>query len=175
MVSCWQKFAATGDCSMSPDQATGPHDGRLPDEWWERLQPRLPSRKPPPLGCHRPRGDARQALEAMFFVRRTGGPWKALHETARCASRAAHRRCHEGTAAGVFLAWWPSSLGAYAAWKGLDGEGLAMDGALTNAPRGGENGGQASDRPREDRHHTARPHRRRRHPPWPRRGRRPSP
>jgi putative transposase len=70
-------------------------------------------------------------------VRRTGCQWTALHETALCSSRAAQRRFPAWTAAGVCLALWPSGLVAYQALKGLDGEGLAMDGAMTTAPLGG--------------------------------------
>jgi transposase len=51
---------------------------RIPDEWWERSVPLLPPRKPHPLGCHRPRVDDRKAMDAIFFVLRTGcqgGRW----------------------------------------------------------------------------------------------------
>ena len=154
---------------MRTEQEEVPRDWRMPDEWWARLQRLLPPRKLHPLGCQRPRVDDRQAMEAIFFVLRTGCQWNALHETGLCSRRAGHRRCQEWTAAGVFLALWPNGLVEYEALKGSDWEWLAMDGAMTKAPLGGETGGQASDRPWEDWHHTARPHRRRRHPPWPRR------
>src|SRR4029453_1889467 len=108
------------------------------------------------------RVDDRQAMDAMFFVLRTGCQWNALHETGLCSSRSAHRRFQEWTAAGVFLALWTNGLVEYEALKGIAWEWLAMDGAMTKAPLGGEKGGQASDRPREDRHQTERPHRRRR-------------
>src|SRR5215475_5324267 len=156
MLSCWQKFSATGDWSMRTDQAKVHHDWRMPDELWERLQPLLPSRKPHPLGCHRPRVDDRKAMDAIFFVLRTGCQWKALHETDLCSSSSAHRRFQEWTAAGVFLALWQSGLVEYEALKGIDWEWLAMDGAMNKATLGGENGGQESDRPREDRHQTER-------------------
>jgi transposase len=90
-------------------------DWRLPDELWERIVPLLPPRKPHPLGCHRPRVEDRQAMDAIFFVRRTGCQWNALHATGICSSSSAHRRFHEWTAAGVFLALWESGLMAYEA------------------------------------------------------------
>jgi transposase len=49
----------------------------------------------------------------MFFVLRTGCQWNALPETGICSSSAAHRRVQAWTEAGVFLALWPSGLGAY--------------------------------------------------------------
>ena len=49
-------------------------DWRIPDELWARIQPLLPPRKPHPLGCHRPRVDDRRAMDAIFFVLRTGMP-----------------------------------------------------------------------------------------------------
>jgi len=88
-------------------------DWRLPDELWERIVPLLPPRKPHPLGCHRPRVEDRQAMDAIFFVLRTGCQWNALHATGICSSSSAHRRFHEWTAAGVFLALWESGLMAY--------------------------------------------------------------
>jgi transposase len=94
----------------------------MPDELWERLQRLLPPRKLYPLGCHRPRVDDRQAIDAMFFVLRTGCQWKALHETDLCSSRAAHRRFQEWTAAGVFLALWTNGLVEYEALKGINWE-----------------------------------------------------
>ena len=145
-------------------------DWRIPDELWERIQPLLPPRKPHPLGCHRPRVDDRRAMDAIFFVLRTGCQWSALHDTGICSSSSAHRRFQEWTAAGVWLALWEQGLRAYDALQGIDWEGLALDGAITKAPRGGETGGQEPDRSREDRHQAEPPHRRRRRASWPRRG-----
>jgi transposase len=85
-------------------------DWRMPAEWWERIVPLLPLRTPHPLGCHRPWVQARQAMDAMFFVLRPGCQWHALHETGLCSSRAAQRRFQDWTAAGVFLALWQSGL-----------------------------------------------------------------
>jgi putative transposase len=109
-------------------------------------------------------------MEAIFCVLRTGCQWNALHETDICASRSAHRRVQEWTEAGVCLGLWTSGLVAYEAWTGMAWEGLALDGAMTNAPRGGENGGPASDRARADRGQAPRPHRRRWRAPRPRGG-----
>jgi transposase len=155
---------------MSADQEKVRRDWRIPDELWERIQPLLPPRKPHPLGCHRPRVDDRRAMEAIFFVLRTGCPWNALHDTGLCSSSSAHRRFQEWTEADVFLSLWGQGLLAYEALKGIDWEWLAMDGAMTKAPLGGEKSGQEPDRSREDRHQAEPPHRRRRRARWPRGG-----
>ncbi len=156
---------------MSTDQETLHRDWRLPDALWERLEPLLPPPKPHPLGCHRPRVENRKAMDAIFFVLRTGCQWNALNETGLCSSSSAHRRFQEWTAAGVFLAMWKSGLAEYDALKGLDWEWLAMDGVMTKAPLGGEKGRQESDRSREDRDQAQRPHRGRRRAHRPRGGR----
>jgi len=147
---------------MSDDPEKGRRDWRIPDELWAHIQPLLPPRKPHPLGCHRPRVDDRRAMDAIFFVLRTGCQWNALQGTGLCSSSSAHRRFQEWAAAGVFLAFWEQSLVAYNVLQGIDWEWLAMDGAMTKAPLGGATGGQESDRPREDRHQAECPHRRRR-------------
>jgi putative transposase len=117
-------------------------DWRIPDERWERIQPLLPPRKPHPLGCHRPRVDDRRAMDAIFFVLRTGCQWNARQDTGLCSSSSAHRRLQEWAAAGVFLAFWGQGLAVYEALQGIDWEWLAMDGAMTKAPLGGKKVGK---------------------------------
>src|SRR5690348_2010627 len=51
---------------------------RLPDALWAEMEPLLPPRPKHPLGCHNPRVPDRAAMDAIFFVLRTGGPWNAL-------------------------------------------------------------------------------------------------
>ena len=155
---------------MSDEPENVRRDWRIPDELWERIQPLLPPRKPHPLGCHRPRVDDRRAMDAIFFVLRTGCQWNALQDTGLCSSRSAHRRFQEWAAAGVFLAFWEQGLAVYEALQGIDWEWLARDGAMTKAPLGGEKGREESDRPREGRHQTEPAHRRRRRAYRPRRG-----
>jgi transposase len=77
---------------MSNPQENVRRDWRIPDELWERIQPLLPPLKPHSLGCHRPRVDDRRAMDAIFFVLRTGCQWNALNDTGICSSSSAHRR-----------------------------------------------------------------------------------
>ena len=61
---------------------------RIPQVLWERIEPLLPARPPHPLGCHNPRVDDRKAMDAIFFVLRTGCQWNALNATGICSSSA---------------------------------------------------------------------------------------
>jgi putative transposase len=127
---------------MNDSHEKARRDWRIPDELWERIAPLLPPRKPHPLGCHRPRVDDRRAMDAIFFVLRTGCQWNALHDTGLRSSSSAHRRFQEWTEAGVFLALWQRGLGEYDALQGIDWAWLAMDGAMTKAPLGGKKVGK---------------------------------
>jgi putative transposase len=115
---------------------------RIPDVLWERIEPLLPPRPSHPLGCHNPRVDDRKAMDGIFLVLRTGCQWGALDATGICTHSSAHRRFQEWTAAGVFVSVWAQGLEEYDALKGLDWEWLAMDGAMTKAPLGGERTGR---------------------------------
>lgn len=111
---------------------------RLPDDIWEVMETLLPPRKPHPLGCHRPRVNDRAAMNAIFFVLRTGAQWNALNGTGICSSSSAHRRFQEWVAAGVFEEFWRQGLLRLEALDAIDWSWLAMDGAMTKAPLGGE-------------------------------------
>src|SRR5215475_6643441 len=96
---------------LMPDTHEKNHEGwRIPDSLWERMAPLLPPRKPHPLGCHRPRVDDRKAMDAIFFVLRTGCQWHALNETHICSSSSAHRRFQEWMEADVFVALWEKGV-----------------------------------------------------------------
>lgn len=111
---------------------------RMSNELWSKMEPLLPPRKPHPLGCHRPRVPDRDAMDAIFFVLRTGCQWNALNATGICSSSSAHRRFQEWTAAGVFQKLWVVGLEEYDELQGIDWSWQSMDGAMTKAPLGGE-------------------------------------
>lgn len=135
---------------MAPAQAASKppcepvHDDqwRIPDVLWERIESLLPPRPAHRFGGHNPRVADRRAMDAIFFVLRTGCQWNALNATGICSSSSAHRRFQEWTAAGVFVDLWARGLQEYDELKGLDWEWLAMDGAMTKAPLGGERTGR---------------------------------
>jgi transposase len=128
---------------------TRPRYWRTPDALWAQIEPLLPPRKPHPLGCHNPRVDDRRAMDAIFVRLRTGCQWNALTATGICSSSSAHRRFQEWTAAGVFLELWRRGLTEYDGLRGIDWSWLAVDGAMTKAPLGGEKHGAQSDGPRQ--------------------------
>ena len=121
----------------------------MPDELWARIEPLLPPGKPHPLGCHRPRVDNRRAMDAIFFVLRTGCQWNALRATGICSSSAAHRRFQEWTQAGVFEQLWALGLQEYDELQTIEWAYQAMDGAMTKAPLGGEKNRAQPDGPRQ--------------------------
>jgi putative transposase len=130
--------------ATSKSSSTPVHDDqwRIPDALWGRIEPLLPPRPPHPLGGHNPRVADRRAMDAIFFVLRTGCQWGALDVTGICSHSSAHRRFQEWTAAGAFVTLWARGLEEYDALKGLDWSWLAMDGVMTKAPLGGERTGR---------------------------------
>jgi transposase len=137
---------------------------RLPDALWARMAPLLPARPRHPLGCHNPRVPDRAAMDAIFFVLRTGCQWNALKETRLCSSSSAHRRFQEWVAAGVFEAFWREGLLAYDALRGIDWTWLALDGAMGKAPLGGGKNRPQPHRPGQARGQALAAHRRARRP-----------
>jgi transposase len=119
----------------------------ISDELWARIEPLLSARKVHPLGCHRPRVDDRAAMNAIFFVLRTGCPWGALNATGLCSSSSAHRRFQEWRKAGVFERLWHEVLEEYDDRIGIDWRWLSADGAMQKAPLGGKKNRPQPDRP----------------------------
>lgn len=115
---------------------------RIPDELWVRIEPLFPPERPKPKGG-RPRMADRQAMDAIFYVLRTGCQWKALPRSLGAASTV-HDRFQEWRGAGVFERLWRAGVTEYDGLKGLDWEWQAMDGAMTKAPLGGKKHGSQS-------------------------------
>ena len=78
----------------------------------------------------------RWAIDAIFFVLRTGCRWNALDATGICHSSSAYRRFREWSAAGVFEALWRDGLLAYDEARGIAWEACALDGAIVKSPLG---------------------------------------
>ncbi|BDI29002.1 hypothetical protein CCAX7_10530 [Capsulimonas corticalis] len=114
-------------------------DWRIPDELWARIDLMLPSpqslRKPHPLGCHRPRVPNRAAMDAIFYVLRTGCQWNALNATDICSASSAHRRFHEWSEAGVFELLWLHGVSDCDALQGIDWRWLAKYRVITKEVR----------------------------------------
>jgi len=108
---------------------------RIPDALWERIEPLLPPEPLHPKGG-RPWADARQCMDGIFYLNRTGCQWKALPRTFGAPSTV-HDRFQLWGEAGVFQTLWQQGLLEYDTLKGIDWEWQAMDGAMTKAPLGG--------------------------------------
>ena len=125
---------------------------RMPDWLWGPVSLLLPARPSHPLGCHRPRVDDRDAMDAILLVLRTGMQWNALKTTTICSSSSAHRRFQEWEQAGVFAEIWRQGLLDYDEVVGIDWSWLAADGAMTKAPLGrGNTGPNPTDRAKKGR------------------------
>jgi transposase len=131
----------------------------ISDALWARIEPLLPIRQKPihPLGRHRGRIPDRRVLNSIFYLLRTGGQWKSLDtlDPSRYAKGStAHARFQEWSEAGFFSRLWEASLVEYDEMVGLDFEWMALDGAMTKAPLGGEKKRPLPLRPRKRRRQT---------------------
>ena len=122
---------------------------RTPDELWERVEPLLPKERPHPKGG-RPWMAARQVMDAIFYVLRTGCQWKALPRSMGAGSTV-HDRFQAWREAGVFRRLWQAGLIEFDANIGIDWEWQAMDGAMTKAPLGGGKNRRQPDGPGQER------------------------
>jgi putative transposase len=109
---------------------------QIPDMLWNRIKVLLPPPKPKKKSG-RPRMDDRLAMNAIFYVLRTGCQWNAIPRSLG-ASSTVHDRFQEWRKAGVFQRLWRMGLIEYNAEKGLDWEWQVMDGTITKAPLGGK-------------------------------------
>lgn len=126
---------------------------RIPDALWERMEPLLPKRKPHRKGG-RPPLPWRAVLDGIFFVLRTGCPWKAMPKGLFGSGSSLHRYFQRLVRRKLFGTLWKLALEEYDALKGIDWEWQALDGAMTKAPLGGEKDGEKPHRSRQTRDET---------------------
>lgn len=111
---------------------------QISDELWEKMAPPLPEHKTHHLlGPHRRRADNRAAMNAIFFVLRTGCQWNALNGTGICSSSSAHRRFQEWRDAGVSERLWQNGLPACEKLDTINWSWLTMDGCMTKSSLAG--------------------------------------
>ncbi len=115
----------------------------IPDELWQRIEPLLPPPKPKKKSG-RPPMDSHKAMNAIFYVLRTGCQWNALPRSLG-ASSTVHDRFQEWRAAGVFEKMWQAGVLEFDDRIGLDWEWQAADGVMTKAPLGGKRHRSQSD------------------------------
>ena len=112
---------------MKREKVQAKDDGwRIPDELWVRIQLLLPPSPSHPLGCHNPPADHRKAMDAIFFVLRTG----ALSACGFMPGSTAHGWFQRWLQAGVFHSLWKMMLDEYDDSIGIDWSWLSMDGSM---------------------------------------------
>ena len=84
---------------------------QISDALWEEIEPLLPPELPRPKGG-RPRMDDRKAMEAIFYVFRTGCKWRALPRHFGAGSTV-YRRFREWQDSGLFQRMWRTGLLTY--------------------------------------------------------------
>ena len=108
----------------------------IPDVIWNRIIPLLPPpKKKKKVG--RPRMNDRKAMNAIFYVLRTGCQWNALPRSLG-ASSTVHDRFQDWRKAGVFKRMWIDGLSVYNKNNTINWKWQSMDGVITKAPLGGK-------------------------------------
>ncbi|MGO8951257.1 MAG: transposase [Ktedonobacterales bacterium] len=98
----------------------GDDNWRLPDELWHRIEELLPAVRHP----ERTRPIDRRALNAVFFVLRSGIPWSKLPKSLGCAATA-RERVQYWTACGIMEEMLAAGLAAMAGWEHLHWDRLS--------------------------------------------------
>jgi len=112
----------------------------ITDSFWEVAQPLIPYKERDSnkqykrrSGGGRPPIEPRRALEAIFYVLRTGIQWNALPKNFGSSS-AIHRYFQFWCDQGFFKALWVAGIEHYDEVKGIKWEWLSADGCMTKAP-----------------------------------------
>lgn len=120
---------------------------RLPEAIWRRLRELLPKPQPHPQGG-RPPLDPRRVADGIYYVMRTGCPWKAAPKEYGSGS-SLHRYFQAWCKQGVFRKLWKQSLVEYDRRRGISWRWQTLDTTMTKAPLGGEKNRAQSDRSRQ--------------------------
>jgi transposase len=127
MVSCMEDVAM---------RVTASSYARMPDALWRRLHKLIPQHRPSPKGG-RPRVDPRRVADGIYYVMRTGCPWKSAPAEFPSGS-SLHRYFQEWCQRSVFRRLWKQGLMEYIRRRGIAWRWLSLDTAMNKAPLGGE-------------------------------------
>jgi transposase len=122
---------------------------RMPEALWRRFQRLIPKKRRSPKGG-RPALDPRRVADGIYFVLRTGCPWKAVPREFGSGS-ALHNYFQEWRRRGVFRRLWKQGLAEYDHRQGIRWNWLTLDTATNKAPLGGEKNREKPDRSRQTR------------------------
>lgn len=113
---------------------------RMPGRIWKQLVKLIPHWHPSRNGG-RPALDERRVADGIYYVMRTGCPWKAAPSEFGSGS-SLHHYFQTWTKCGAFRRLWKHGLREYDRRRGIQWTWLALDGTLTKAPFGGEKTGK---------------------------------
>ena len=112
----------------------------ITDEFWNEISHLIPQKQrndeqeyKRKVGGGRKPIEPRKALEAIFYVLRTGIQWKALPKEFG-ASSSIHRYFQFWCEQGFFEAIWLAGLQRYDEVQGIDWTWLSADGSMSKAP-----------------------------------------
>jgi len=118
----------------------------LSEPLWDQFVALLPTREAfdptHPLGCHRRRIPDRIIFDKLLQVLRFGCSYQAIADTT-CSATTIRNRRDEWIKLGVFAQLKHLALDAYDRIVGLILDQIAIDGAITKAPGGGEVAGRS--------------------------------
>ncbi|MFJ9588747.1 IS5 family transposase [Streptomyces acidicola] len=118
----------------------------LAEPLWDQFAALLPERPvyhpDHPLGCHRPRISDRVVFDKMLQLLRFGCSYEAIADTT-CSATTIRGRRDEWIRIGVFSRLRQIALKSYDRIVGLVLDQIAVDGAITKAPGGGEVAGRS--------------------------------
>lgn len=109
---------------------------RLPDPIWKRMRKLIPHWHPSPKGG-RPALDERRVADGIYYVMRTGCPWKAAPPQFGSGS-CLHHYFQMWTKHRVFRRLWKQGLLEYDHRRRIQWTWQSLDGTMTKAPLGGE-------------------------------------
>jgi len=122
------------------EKKKGRQSWTISDELWEEIKEYIPKKQRDPNkhyqkapGQGRPSLPARQVLEGIFYVLRTGCQWKAVPREYGCGS-SIHRYFQEWQVAGFFEKIWVLGLEKYDELEGIGWEWQSVDGCMIKAP-----------------------------------------
>lgn len=117
---------------------------QMPDPIWRRMRKLIPKHHVSPKGG-RPPLDARRVADGIYFVMRTGCPWKAVPPSFVSGS-SLHRYFQHWCDRGVFRRLWKQGLVEYDRRRGIGWRWMSLDTAMNKAPLGGEKNRAKPDR-----------------------------
>lgn len=67
--------------------------------FWKEIRKIIPQKR----SFRRPRKSSKKIMKALYFILRTGIPWKALPKTFNVSTSTVHRRFQEWVESGIFF------------------------------------------------------------------------